>query len=194
MKPGPKSDDPRGSRAQSHASNPTSVEAYRALLTHRLRAEGAVGADASEHAELVFNLSRLHARISQDFEVLHRRRGWTWAGFRIMNVLWVFGTVEQRDVARLSGGSRAAISSALNTLERDGLVDRARDSHDRRLVRLEFDRARTDGITRCDPRTGRPRAAVALGPGRVRTALAQPPFGHRRGSADPITKWRLSKT
>ncbi|WP_406814903.1 MarR family winged helix-turn-helix transcriptional regulator [Mycobacterium sp. M23085] len=145
MRPGTKSDDPRGSRAQSHASNPTSVEAYRALLTQRLRAEGAVGADASEHAELVFNLSRLHTRISQDFEVLHRRRGWTWAGFRIMNVLWVFGTVEQRDVARLSGGSRAAISSALNTLERDGLVNRTRDSHDRRLIRLELTgRGRTE--------------------------------------------------
>ena len=55
-----------------------------------------------------------------------------------MNVLWALGAVELRDVARLSGGSRAAISSALNTLERDGLVTRRRDTADRRLVRLEL--------------------------------------------------------
>jgi DNA-binding MarR family transcriptional regulator len=115
-----------------------SVEAYRAVLAQRLRAEGALGADASEHAELMFNLTRLYGRMSQDFEMLHRRRGWTWAGFRIMNVLWALGPVGLRDVARLSGGSRAAISSALNTLQRDGLVDRIRDNADRRLVRLEL--------------------------------------------------------
>jgi DNA-binding MarR family transcriptional regulator len=130
--------DSEDDRARLDSSRAMSVEAYRALLTQRLRAEGGVGADAPEHAELVFNLTRLHTRISQDFEVLHRRRGWTWSGFRIMNVLWVFGTVEQRDVARLSGGSRAAISSALNTLQRDGLVNRIRDNLDRRLVRLEL--------------------------------------------------------
>ncbi|HXB85477.1 MarR family winged helix-turn-helix transcriptional regulator, partial [Mycobacterium sp.] len=48
------------------------------------------------------------------------------------------GAAEGRDVARLSGASRAAVSSALNTLERDGLVSRIRDSADRRLVRLQL--------------------------------------------------------
>lgn len=114
------------------------VEEYRKLLAQRLRADGVVGPDAAEHAELVFNLTRLHHRLSRDFEALHRRRGWTWAGFRIMNVLWAVGAAELRDVARLSGASRAAVSSALNTLERDGLVDRVRDSADRRLVRLQL--------------------------------------------------------
>ena len=115
-----------------------SVEEYRELLARRLRAEDVVGSDAAEHAELVFNLTRLHHRLSRDFEGLHRRRGWTWAGFRIMNVLWAVGAAEPRDVARLSGASRAAVSSALNTLERDNLVRRTRDSADRRLVRVEL--------------------------------------------------------
>jgi len=115
-----------------------SVEEYRALLAERLRTGGVAGTDAANHAELVFNLTRLHSRMAKDFEVLHRRRGWTWAGFRIMNVLWAVGAVELRDVARLSGGSRAAVSSALNTLERDGLVARIRDTADRRLVRLDL--------------------------------------------------------
>jgi DNA-binding MarR family transcriptional regulator len=114
------------------------VEEYRELLARRLRADDVVGADAAEHAELVFNLTRLHHRLSRDFEGLHRRRGWTWAGFRIMNVLWAVGAAEARDVARLSGASRAAVSSALNTLERDGLVRRTRDSTDRRLIRIQL--------------------------------------------------------
>jgi DNA-binding MarR family transcriptional regulator len=115
-----------------------SVEEYRELLASRLRADGVVGAGAAEHAELVFNLTRLHHRLSRDFEGMHRRRGWTWAGFRIMNVLWAVGAAELRDIARLSGASRAAVSSALNTLERDGLVLRTRDSADRRLVRIQL--------------------------------------------------------
>lgn len=114
------------------------VEDYRELLARRLRADGVVGADAADHAELVFNLTRLHHRLTQDFESLHRRRGWTWAGFRIMNVLWAVGGAELRDVARLSGASRAAVSSALNPLERDGLVSRTRDASDGRLVRVEL--------------------------------------------------------
>lgn len=114
------------------------VEEYRELLARRLRAEDVVGPDTADHAELVFNLTRLHHRLSRDFEGMHRRRGWTWAGFRIMNVLWAVGAAELRDVARLSGASRAAVSSALKILERDGLVRRERDSADRRLVRLQL--------------------------------------------------------
>jgi DNA-binding MarR family transcriptional regulator len=127
--------------ANQHPSARTiSVEEYRELLARRLRADDLLGSDTAEHAELMFNLTRLHYRLSRDFEGLHRRRGWTWAGFRIMNVLWAIGAAELRDVARLSGASRAAVSSALNTLERDGLVCRARDGADRRLVRIELTR------------------------------------------------------
>lgn len=114
------------------------VENYRELLAQRLRTEVAVGSDLADHAELVFNLTRLLHRLTKDFEVLHRQRGWSWAGFRIMNVLWVLGAAEVRDVARLSGSSRAAVSSALNPLERDGLVSRTRDAVDRRLVHLQL--------------------------------------------------------
>jgi DNA-binding MarR family transcriptional regulator len=125
--------------ASQHPSARTiTVEEYRELLARRLQGDGIVDRDASEHAELVFNLTRLQHRLSRDFETMHRRRGWTWAGFRIMNVLWAVDAAELRDVARLSGASRAAVSSALNTLERDGLVSRIRDSADRRLVRLQL--------------------------------------------------------
>ena len=117
---------------------PTGVEDFRAALVRRHQADGVVDAEASARAELVFHLTRLHVRLSGDFDALHRRRGWTWAGFRIMNVLWAVGPAELRDLARLSGTSRAAISSALNTLERDGLVSRSPVDGDKRLVRVEL--------------------------------------------------------
>jgi hypothetical protein len=110
------------------------VEQYRAVLAERLRAIGVTSDDTAEHAELVSNLTRLHSRMTQDLEAMHRGRGSTWAGFRIMNVLWAVDIVELRDIARLSGASRAAISSALNTRQRAGLVYRVRDTADRRLV------------------------------------------------------------
>lgn len=118
--------------------HPAGVEDFRAALVRRHRADGVVDADASARAELVFQLTRLHVRLSADFDALHRRRGWTWAGFRIMNVLWAVGPAELRDLARLSGTSRAAISSALNPLERDGLVTRCPVDGDKRLVRIEL--------------------------------------------------------
>lgn len=122
-----------GSSRQPGASAAT-VEQFRQALAARHAAEGIVDEEAVANALLTFSLMRLHTRLSQDFESVHRRRGWSWPGFRIMNVLWALGTVEVRDLARLTGDSRAAISSAVKTLERDGLVLRSRGTHDRRLV------------------------------------------------------------
>lgn len=65
---------------------------------------------------------------------MHRRLGWSWAGFRFMNLLWAAGPLEARQLTRLSGASRAATSAVLNTLERDGLIRRDRSETDRRQV------------------------------------------------------------
>jgi len=89
-----------------------------------------------------FDLIRASTRLVQRLEAeVHREAGWSMAGFRVMFCVWVAGELEPRDIARLSGLSRAAVSSVLNTLERDGLVDRTRESHDRRLVTVRL----TDG-------------------------------------------------
>jgi len=113
---------------------PTSVREFRTRLEARLADEQEFSRQQLRSTDLVFNLSRLLNRLSQDFESAHRRYGWTWAGFRIMNVLWVMGAVEFRDLVRLTGSSKASISSALNTLERDGLVRRTRHPLDKRQV------------------------------------------------------------
>ena len=53
-----------------------------------------------------------------------------------MLAVLVMGPLEPRQVAPLAGVSRASISAVLNTLERDGLVERRRDSADRRVVTI----------------------------------------------------------
>lgn len=113
------------------------VSEYRRRLHARLLAEGAAP-DEADRAQLVFSLVRLFTRLGQDYEAAHRRLGWSWSGFRLMNILWAAGPMESRELVRASGSSRANVASLLNTLERDGLIERARSSEDRRqvLVRL----------------------------------------------------------
>ncbi|MEO0493188.1 MAG: MarR family transcriptional regulator [Actinomycetota bacterium] len=83
----------------------------------------------------MFGIFRLGARMFNDLEsTIHKPAGWSLAGFRVMFLVWVGGPMESHEIARLAGLSRAAISSAVNTLERDGLVDRRRESEDRRVV------------------------------------------------------------
>lgn len=92
-----------------------------------------------------FDLIRASTLLVQRLEsAVHREAGWSMAGFRVMFCVWVAGELEPRDIARLSGLSRAAVSSVLNTLERDRLIERTRESDDRRLVtvRLTEDGAR----------------------------------------------------
>jgi DNA-binding MarR family transcriptional regulator len=107
-------------------------------LARRRVAEFAPGTDL-DAMTVVFNVIRLANRMVWDLEsTVHRRRGWSWAGFRILFTLWIAGPLEPRALARLSAVTRASISSVLNTLERDGLVDRRRDSPDRRIVTVDL--------------------------------------------------------
>ncbi len=94
----------------------------------------------------MFGIFRLGARMYNDLEsTIHRPAGWSLAGFRVMFLLWVGGPMESFEIARLAGLTRAAISSAVNTLERDGLVQRRRESKDGRVVTVYLT---DDGQTR----------------------------------------------
>jgi DNA-binding MarR family transcriptional regulator len=88
---------------------------------------------------LVLSLYRASNVMVYDLESsVHRPRGWSWAGFRVLFVLWLAGPLESKRVAQLSGMSRAAVSALVNTLERDGLVARRKAGHDRRAVELSL--------------------------------------------------------
>ena len=84
-----------------------------------------------------FDLVRLATRTIGDFDTaVHRPLGLSMAGFRILFTVWVFGSLEVREIATLSGVSRAAVSGVVTTLEREGLALRQRDQADGRLARV----------------------------------------------------------
>lgn len=96
---------------------------------------------------LGLTLHRLTSALVYDWEsTVHRPRGWSWGGFRVLFVLWLAGPLEAKRVALLSGMSRAAVSALVNTLERDGLVSRGPSGHDRRSVLLALTDAGREAI------------------------------------------------
>ena len=89
------------------------------------------------------NLKRA-ATILDQIEVreLHSSTGRTTSAFRVLVMLWAFGPMEAKDVARLSGVSRQAVSTVLATVERDGLVTRERATKaDKRLAPVTLSEA-----------------------------------------------------
>ena len=107
----------------------------RALELTRARI-GTFDEDAALVAMMLTRTAVAHLQVS---ERLHRTRDWSWSGFRIMWMIWLFQEIEARDLARLAGVSRQATSSVLTTLENKGLVHRERTSPtDRRLVTVSL--------------------------------------------------------
>ena len=100
----------------------------------RLAEEAETAVDPAVFAA-TFDLIRVANRLMYDFETnVHRPLGMSWAGFRVLFCTWIEREVEPRELARLCAVSRGTVSSVLNTLERDGLVRRRRQSADRRVV------------------------------------------------------------
>ncbi|MFF4033234.1 MULTISPECIES: MarR family winged helix-turn-helix transcriptional regulator [Streptomyces] len=109
------------------------------LLRHHHRGLGTTDPRDLDAIEMVTDLTRLEARLTKDFEKhVHRPLGLTWAGFRILNALWAYDGLAQQDIGRVSGSTRASISSALTTLENRGLVTRRRVENDRRQLIVEL--------------------------------------------------------
>jgi len=93
----------------------------------------------TEATRLVLMLSRAAGMLVYDLESsVHRPRGLSFPGFRVLFVLWNVGPLESRRVAELTGMSRAAVSALVKTLERDGFVQRRHLEHDRRMVELSL--------------------------------------------------------
>ncbi|GAB3689594.1 MarR family winged helix-turn-helix transcriptional regulator [Nocardiopsis oceani] len=96
----------------------------------------------AEAMRMVLTLNRATSMVIYDLESsVHRPRGWTWPGFRVLFALWLAGPMEAKTTAEISGMSRAALSALLNTLERDGLLTRERATHDRRALQLSLTEA-----------------------------------------------------
>jgi DNA-binding MarR family transcriptional regulator len=84
---------------------------------------------------LAYHVLHLSALFVADLESrIHRPRGWTLPGFRLMFKLWLLGPIQPARLAEISVMSRSAVTNALHTLERAGLVERRPSEVDRRAV------------------------------------------------------------
>ena len=88
-----------------------------------------------EAMSVVFNVIRVANRIQQDLETLvYRPAGVTGASFRVLFALRAMGPLAPKDIAHLSSVSSASVSSVLNTLERNGFIERAKAGDDGRMI------------------------------------------------------------
>jgi len=64
--------------------------------------------------------------------------GLSWVGYVTLMGLWVTGSADVRDLARMQVASKPAVVKSLDGLERRRLVRRRRSKMDRRLVDVEL--------------------------------------------------------
>jgi DNA-binding MarR family transcriptional regulator len=127
------------------------------------RIQGVVpDADLSAFA-VAFTLIRAADRLTYELEAAQRPMGWTWPGFRVLFWIWLLGPLEPRQIARFASTSRASVSSALNTLERNGFVARSRGSTDRRLVTVELTERGTQQMAQAFAATNRREQELVAG-------------------------------
>jgi len=110
------------------------------FVDHAVRrvADEVPGVDA-QALHTILLLHRATDVIVYDLESgVHRPAGWSFAGFRMMFVLWLAGSMPSGRLARLTGSSRAAMSALAKTLEADGLVARGAEAGNRRTVVLSL--------------------------------------------------------
>jgi DNA-binding MarR family transcriptional regulator len=62
----------------------------------------------------------------------------TWTGFLVLWTLWIWDSMETRDVAESVGISKGTLTGVAKTLTTRGLVERTVSSEDRRLVSLKL--------------------------------------------------------
>jgi DNA-binding MarR family transcriptional regulator len=107
------------------------------LANHRLAAE--YGFRHQLATEVLLTLNRASNIVTYDLEAaVHRPRGRSWSGFRLLFVTWLAGPLEAKKAAELTGMSRAAVSNLTKTLVADGLLDRAPGERDGRSVLLSL--------------------------------------------------------
>jgi DNA-binding MarR family transcriptional regulator len=110
---------------------------------------------------VVSNLFRASTAIRRHMEanVLSEDR-LSWTSFVVLWVLWVWGEMEAWELASAVGISRPTATGVLNTLQRRGLVARARDDKNRRVVRVSLTVEGERVISRLFPRFNGAEAAI----------------------------------
>ena len=88
-----------------------------------------------EANQLIISLDRAARLVSNDIEEsIHRPQGHSWAVFRYLFALWMYGEMPANQLATVTGMRRSQISNLTGQVEKEGLVTRRKSSHDGRAV------------------------------------------------------------
>jgi len=89
--------------------------------------------------EVLLSLNRAANVVTYDLETaVHRPHGLSWSEFRLMFVIWLVGSVEPKNAARLTGMSRAVVSNLAKKLEESGYASRVPGKKDGRSIQLSL--------------------------------------------------------
>lgn len=85
--------------------------------------------------------------ISEAESLIFRAEKLSWPSFRVLFIVWMYGEIEARSIARIAGVTRQTVSSVLSTVERYGYVQREKaNGQDRRLIRVRLTEAGREAV------------------------------------------------
>lgn len=93
-------------------------------------------------------------------EVL-REHDLSFSSFSALFIVWIWGPIETREIAKSQSVSKATVTSLLNTLEKNGLVKRRTSRQDKRLVLVELTNAGKNTIEWVFPKFNQGEAEMA---------------------------------
>jgi MarR family transcriptional regulator, 2-MHQ and catechol-resistance regulon repressor len=76
-------------------------------------------------------------KLKMEREIL-REHDLTFASFSTLFIVWIWGPIETREIARSQAVTKATITSTVSKLESQGLVKRSGSKIDKRLVTVEL--------------------------------------------------------
>ncbi len=117
------------------------MDNFEQLAAERVKSWPEIDHEAFSASFHLFRLATLF--LSRLESAVHRPAGVSIAGFRVLFTVWIYGELEPRQIARLSGVSTAAVSGVVSTLAAKGLVNKDRDPDDGRLVQITLTQAGT---------------------------------------------------
>lgn len=98
--------------------------------------------------QLIISLDRAARLVSNDIEeTVHRPKGHSWAIFRYLFALWMYGAIPSNQLATVTGMRRSQVSNLTGQLEKEGLVTRRKSSNDGRAVVISLSEQGTDYIS-----------------------------------------------
>jgi len=102
--------------------------------------------------DAISNIYRAAAAVRRSAESrLLGHHGLSFGGFTILWVLWVWGDMTTAKLAHECGVAKGTLTGMLGTLEKRGLVERAKLAMDRRLVTVQLTDAGTELIDELFP-------------------------------------------